>query len=104
MSEQLCFFGSRLFLKRKRLTMAPPTIPEPKKPDFDLKNLRNTCLQFIKEKYPRPVECEEYADYLQMIEEETDLEMAHRLHEMANKIEHRIYDPQKKIIQEVYGR
>ena len=104
MAEQLNFFRSGAFLKKKRLTMGNVTIRVPEPPDVDLKRLRNKCSIFIKEKYPRPVECEEYSDYLDMLEEETDLELAHRLHEMAEKIESRIYEPQRKIIQEVYRK
>ena len=104
MAEQLNFFRSGAFLKKKCLTMQVPVIKEPEQPDCDLKRLRSKCFIYIKEKYPRPVECEEYSDYLEMLEEETDLELAHRLHEMAEKIESRIYEPQKKIIQEVYRK
>lgn len=104
MAEQLNFFRSGCFLKKKRLTMEDSIIKPPEEPDVDLKRLRNKCFLFIKDKFQRPVECEEYSDYLQMLEEETDLEMAHRLHEIAEKIESRIYGPQKKIIQEVYGK
>lgn len=104
MAEQLSFFSFGSFLKKKRLTMKPIPVKPPEKPEYDFSGLRKVCLQFIREKYPRPVECEEYSDYLQMIEEETDLELAHRIHEIANRIEQRIYEPQKKIIQEVYLR
>ena len=103
MAEQLSFFRSGSFLKKKRLTMKPPVVVQ-EQPDCDLKRLRNKCFVFIKEKYPRPVECEEYSDYLEMLEEETDLELAHRLHEMAEKIEKRIYEPQNRIIREVYRK
>lgn len=102
MAEQLSFFSFGALLKKKRLTMRPEPIKPLEKPEYDFSGLRKVCSQFIKEKYPRPVECEEYADYLQMIEEETDLELAHRIHEIANNIEKRIYEPQKKIIREVY--
>lgn len=104
MAEQLSFFSVSSFLKRKKLTMKPEPIKTPVKPEYDFSGLRKTCLQYIREKYPRPVECEEYSDYLQMIEEETDLELAHRIHEIANRIENKIYEPQKKIIREVYLR
>ena len=104
MAEQLNFFRSGAFLRKKRLTMQTTVIKMPEQPDVDLKRLRNKCSIYIKEKYPRPVECEEYSDYLDMLEEETDLELAHRLHEIAEKIESRIYEPQKKIIQEVYRK
>lgn len=103
MSEQLSFFRSGSFLKKKRLTMQAPVIVQ-EQPDCDLKRLRNKCFAYIKEKYPRPVECEEYSDYLSMLEEETDLELAHRLHEMAEKIEKRIYEPQSQIIREIYRK
>lgn len=104
MAEQLNFFRSGAFLKKKRLTMQTPVIKMPEQPDYDLKRLRNKCFAYIKEKYPRPVECEEYSDYLEMLEEETELELAYRLHEIANKIEAKIYEPQRKIIQEVYRK
>ena len=84
--------------------MQASLINTPEEPDCDLNRLRNKCFAYIKEKYPCPVECEEYSDYLAMLEEETDLELAHRLHEMAEKIEKRIYEPQSQIIREIYGK
>lgn len=107
MAEQLNFFGmARGFKvcnnpnkKKKKFIFI-----EKKEEPLTFDRLKKECYLFIKNKYPRPVECEEYSDYLEMLKEETDLELAHRLHEMAQKIENSIYEPQKKIIQEVYGK
>lgn len=69
---------------------------------YNLNNLRNICSEFVKKKFPCPVEDEEFDDYLQMIQDEADLEFAARLRKIADDIENRILNPMRKEIKEVY--
>lgn len=70
--------------------------------NYSLVNLKDSCYTYVKKKYPAPIECEEYEDYLKMLKEEADLEFADRLRKLADKIEKRIYEPQNEQIKETY--
>ena len=72
------------------------------KESYSLVNLKDLCLKEIKEKYPKPVEGEDYCDFLDFINQEADLLFAERLRIIANTIEKRILEPQKQIIHETY--
>lgn len=70
---------------------------------YNLVRLRDSCYEFVKKKYPTPVEDEDYEDYLQMLRDEADLEFCARIRVMADQIEKRILEPQKQTIRNVYG-
>ena len=69
---------------------------------YSLIGLKDACYKFVKKKYPSPMECEEYEDYLQMLSDEADLEFASRLRVIADEIEKRVLEPLKKNIHETY--
>lgn len=69
---------------------------------YSLVNLKDSCYKFVKKKFPSPMECEEYEDYLQMLADEADLEFAFRLRVIADTIEKRILEPLKNNVRETY--
>ena len=74
-----------------------------KEESYNLAHLRKICRDFVKAKYPSPVDGEDYLDYLEFIQTESDLEFATRIRKIADQIEERIYGKQKEVIREVYG-
>ena len=72
------------------------------KESYNLNTLRRMCRDYIKAKYPSPVEDESYTDYLSFINDESDLLFMEKIREIANQIEQRIYGKQKETIQDVY--
>lgn len=71
---------------------------------YNLNHLRKICRDEVKAKYPSPMEDEDYVDYLNFLQDESDLLFASRLKDIANEIEERIYGTQKQVMQEVYGK
>ena len=69
---------------------------------YNLVKLKEQCIAYIKDKYPKPVEEEDCDDYAEFIKDESDLEFACRLRKIADQIEKRIYGEQKADIYEVY--
>lgn len=69
---------------------------------YSLVNLKDLCIRETKERFPKPVDGEEYEDYLDMIRDESDLLFAERLRKIADDIEKRILEPQKQMISETY--
>ena len=69
---------------------------------YSLVNLKDLCLRETKEKY-KPVDGEDAEEYNSYIKDESDLLFAERLRAIADEIERRILEPQKKIINETYG-
>ena len=69
---------------------------------YNLNTLRRMCRDYVKAKYPSPVEDESYTDYLSFINDESDLLFMEKIREIANQIEQRIYGKQKETIKEVY--
>lgn len=53
----------------------------------DWSELYKSCREEIKKRFPKPVQDEEYDDYLQMIEDETALEMAEQFKKIAEQLE-----------------
>jgi len=72
------------------------------KESYSLINLRDLCLRETKEKFPNPVEGEEYDDWQAFINDESDLLFAERLRKIADEIEKRILEPQSEMIRETY--
>lgn len=72
------------------------------KESYSLVNLRDLCLRETKEKFPNPVDGEEYEEYLAMVQDEADLLFAERLRKIADDIEKRILEPQSQMIKETY--
>jgi len=68
---------------------------------YSLVGLRDLCLRETKERL-KPVEGEDYEEYLEMINDESDLLFAERLRKIADDIEKRILEPQSKMIKETY--
>jgi hypothetical protein len=68
---------------------------------YSLVGLRDLCLRETKEKL-KPVEGEDYEEYLEMINDESDLLFAERLRKIADDIEKRILEPQSQMIKETY--
>ena len=69
---------------------------------YNLNNLRDICRDYVKKKFPNPVEDEDYDEYNKMLSDESDLEFAYRLRKIADQIEQRVLTPMKKEIKEVY--
>jgi hypothetical protein len=69
---------------------------------YDIGKLKEICRNEIKKKFPHPVEDEEFDEYLQFIEDETDLLYAERLKKIANEIEKRILGGEPQKIQKTY--
>ena len=69
---------------------------------YSLVNLKDLCIRETKERFPKPVDGEEYEDYLDFINQEADLLFAERLRNIALSIEKRILEPQKEAINETY--
>ncbi len=69
---------------------------------YSLVNLRDLCLRETKEKFPKPVDGEEYEEYLEFVQQESDLLFAQRLKDIASNIERRILEPQSQMIKETY--
>ena len=55
---------------------------------YGLVNLKQSCYEYVKRKY-RPVECEDFNDFLEFIRSEAELEFAIRLRKIADDIEKR---------------
>lgn len=72
------------------------------KESYSLVNLKDLCLRETKEKYPKPMDGEDYDDYITYIQDESDLLFAERLRKIADDIEKRILEPQKEMINETY--
>ena len=71
---------------------------------FNLGNLRQYCYEYIKRKYPKPVDGEDYSDFLSFLKDESDLMFAEKMRQEADRIEERILGTQKKIIQTLYKK
>lgn len=69
---------------------------------YNLVGLRDACMDYVKKKYPQPMEDEDYDEYLQMLNDEADLEFCDRMRKMADQIEERVLNPIKKKVQETY--
>lgn len=69
---------------------------------YSLVGLKDLCLKETREKFPKPVDGEEYDEYLEFVQQESDLLFAQRLKDIASNIEKRILEPQKEIINETY--
>ena len=72
------------------------------KESYSLVNLKDLCLRETKEKYPKPMDGEDYEDYVAYLNDESDLLFAERLRKIADDIEKRILEPQKQMIDETY--
>lgn len=72
------------------------------KESYSLVNLKDLCLRETKEKYPKPMDGEDYDEYINYIQDESDLLFAERLRKIADDIEKRILEPQKEMINETY--
>lgn len=68
---------------------------------YSLIGLRDLCLRETKERL-KPVEGEDYEEYMEMINDESDLLFAERLRKIADDIEKRILEPQSQMIKETY--
>ena len=68
---------------------------------YSLVGLRDLCLRETKEKL-KPVEGEDYEEYLEFVQQESDLLFAERLRKIADDIEKRILEPQSQMIKETY--
>lgn len=71
---------------------------------YDIKILKDVCRAEIKKQFPKAVEEEDYSDYLEFIEDETNLLYAQRLREIADEIENRVLKPQKLKIKCLYSK
>lgn len=69
---------------------------------YNLVNLRDICREFVKKKFPSPMEDEDFDEYMEFLQQETDLEYVARLRKIADEIENRVLNPMKKDIREVY--
>ena len=72
------------------------------KESYSLINLKDLCLRETKEKYPKPMDGEDYEEWQNFISDESDLLFAERLRKIADDIEKRILEPQKQMIDETY--
>lgn len=68
---------------------------------YSLVNLRDLCLRETKERI-KPVDGEDYEEYMETIKDEADLLFAERLRKIADDIEKRILEPQSQMIKETY--
>lgn len=55
---------------------------------YSLVNLKQSCYEYVKRKYTR-TECEDFADFMEFIRSEAELEFAIRLRKIADDIEKR---------------
>lgn len=69
---------------------------------YSLVGLKDLCLRETKQKFPKPVDGEDWDEYNLMIQDESDLLFAERLRKIADDIERRILEPQSKMIKETY--
>lgn len=69
---------------------------------YNLANLRDMCRDFVKKKFPSPMEDEDFDEYMEFLQQEADLEYVARLRKIADEIEARVLNPMKKDIREVY--
>lgn len=69
---------------------------------YCVKDLLQQCSVFVKKKFPKATEDEDYEEYLNFLKEEIMLEYAYRLHKIAESIEKRIYQKQEEVIKNVY--
>ena len=69
---------------------------------YSLVGLKDLCLRETKQKFPKPVDGEDWDEYLEFVQQESDLLFAQRLKDIASNIEKRILEPQSKIIKETY--
>lgn len=69
---------------------------------YSLVGLRDLCIKETREKY-KPVEGQDYEEFLDELRDEADLLFAERLRKIADTIEKRILEPQSRIIKETYG-
>lgn len=72
------------------------------KESYSLINLKDLCLRETKEKYPKPMDGEDYEEWQNFISDESDLLFAERLHKIANEIERKVLEPQSEMIRETY--
>lgn len=72
------------------------------KESYSLVNLKDLCLRDTKEKYPKPVDGEDYDEWMAFINDESELLFAERLRKIADEIEKRILEPQSQMIKETY--
>ena len=70
--------------------------------NYSLVGLKESCILFVKRKYPKPAEDESLEEYNEFLRDEIELEIAYRLRKIADQIEGRILNPMKKDIREVY--
>lgn len=69
---------------------------------YSLVGLKESCVLFVKKKYPKPAEDESLEEYNEFLRDEAELEFVDRLRKMADQIEARVLNPMKKDIREVY--
>ncbi|MBO7712525.1 MAG: hypothetical protein J6S85_03095 [Methanobrevibacter sp.] len=69
---------------------------------YSLVGLKDLCLRETKQKFPKPVDGEDWEEYNLMIQDESDLLFAERLRKIADDIERRVLEPQSKMIKETY--
>ena len=69
---------------------------------YSLVGLKDLCLRETKQKFPKPVDGEDWDEYNLMIQDESDLLFAERLRKIADDIERRVLEPQSKMIKETY--
>ena len=72
------------------------------KESYSLVGLRDLCLKETKKNYPKPIDGEDWDEYIEFISQETDLLFAERLRKIADDIEKRILEPQSQMIRETY--
>lgn len=65
---------------------------------YNLRTIEDTVRQYVKHKFPSPVDCQDMDDYLEDIEDEYRLELAYRLGEISKKLEQSVI---KKIKQNI---
>ena len=71
---------------------------------YNLADLKKICKEETKRRFPAPIPDEDYVDYLEFIESETNLLFAERLRKIADEIEKMELGEQKRTICEVYGK
>lgn len=69
---------------------------------YSLVGLKDLCLRETKQKFPKPVDGEDWEEYNLMIQDESDLLFAERLRKIADDIERRVLEPQSQMIRETY--
>ena len=63
---------------------------------YNLANLKQICIEYVKNRYPEPVEEEDFYEYQEFIRVEIELEYASRLHQIACQIEDRVLGKTEK--------